>query len=74
MISGMIMAFTRSVDETGATLAVSKQLKTAPVLLVGWVKGTAQVSSSTIGLGVGILILTSFVSLLAFKVVSRRAH
>ncbi len=74
MISGMIMAFTRSIDETGATLAVSKQLKTVPVLLVGWVKGTTQVSSSTMGLGVGILILTSFVSLLAFKLISRRAH
>jgi thiamine transport system permease protein len=74
MISGMIMAFTRSIDETGATLAVSKQLKTVPVLLVGWVKRTIQVSSSVMGLGVGILILTSFVSLLAFKLISRRAH
>lgn len=74
MISGVIMAFTRSVDETGATLAVSKELKTAPVLLVSWVKGTVPVSSSAMGLGVGILILTSFISLLAFKLASRRAH
>jgi thiamine transport system permease protein len=74
MISGIVMAFTRSVDETGATLAVSKQLKTAPVLLVDWVKGTVPVSPSAIGLGVGILILTSFISLLAFKLASRRAH
>jgi len=74
MISGIVMAFTRSVDETGATLAVSKQFKTAPVLLVDWVKGTVPVSPSAIGLGVGILILTSFISLLAFKLASRRAH
>ena len=74
MISGIVMAFTRSVDETGATLAVSKQFKTAPVLLVDWVKGTVPISPSAIGLGVGILILTSFISLLAFKLASRRAH
>ena len=74
MISGIVMAFTRSIDETGATLAVSKQLKTAPVLLVDWVKGTVSVSPSALGLGVGILILTSFISLLAFKLASRRAH
>jgi thiamine transport system permease protein len=67
MISGAVMAFTRSVDETGATLAVSKELKTAPVLLVEWVKGTAAVTSSTVGLAVGVLVLTSFISLLIFK-------
>jgi hypothetical protein len=32
------------------------------------------VSPSALGLGVGILILTSFISLLAFKLASRRAH
>ncbi len=74
MISGVVMAFTRSVDETGATLAVSKQLKTAPVLLVQWVTGTTPVSSSTIGLGVGILILTSFISLVVFKLASGRTR
>jgi thiamine transport system permease protein len=74
MISGVVMAFTRSVDETGATLAVSKQLKTAPVLLVQWVTGTTPVSSSTMGLGVGILILTSFISLVVFKLASGRAR
>jgi thiamine transport system permease protein len=73
MISGIIMAFTRSIDETGATLAVSKELKTAPVLLMSWVTGTVPVSSSTMGLGISILVLTSFISLLAFKLVSRRA-
>jgi ABC-type sulfate transport system permease component len=61
LFAGTIMMFARSVDETGATLAVSKELKTAPVLLVSWVRGATPVSSSTMGLGVSILILTSFV-------------
>jgi len=77
MISGAVMAFTRSVDETGATLAVSKELKTAPVLLMEWVKATmptaVPVSPSTIGLGVSILLLTSFASLLVFKLAARRS-
>jgi thiamine transport system permease protein len=77
MISGAVMAFTRSVDETGATLAVSKELKTAPVLLLEWVKSTmpaaTPVSPSTIGLGVSILLLTSFAALLVFKLAARRS-
>jgi len=73
MISGAVMAFTRSVDETGATLAVSKELKTAPVLLVEWVKATVPTSPSTIGLGVSVLLLTSFASLLVFKLAARRS-
>jgi len=72
MISGAVMTFTRSVDETGATLAVSRELKTAPVLLVEWVKGTMLVSPSTIGLGVSVLVLTSFVSLIIFKLTAGR--
>lgn len=65
--SGAIMAFTRSVDETGATVAVVKELKTAPVLLVAWVKDPALYSQSTTALGIGFLVLTSFVVLLALR-------
>mgnify|MGYP002395812455 CR=1 FL=1 len=72
LLAGAIMAFTRSVDETGATLAVAKKLTTAPVLMVDWVRGTVPASSSAIGLGLGILVLTSFVSLLVLTVATRR--
>jgi thiamine transport system permease protein len=66
MLSGAIMMFTRSVSETGATLAVSN-LVTAPVLLVNWVK--SGVSTSTLGLGCGFLILFSFIILLVLRLV-----
>jgi len=76
LIAGAVMVFTRSVSETGATLAVTK-LKTAPVLLVGWVKpflanpSTAPVNSLEIGLGCGILVLFSFIILLVLRLFSR---
>jgi thiamine transport system permease protein len=70
MFSGAIMVFTRSVSETGATLAVT-QLKTAPVFLVDWVKGKVSVTPLEIGLGCGFLILFSFVILLALRLVVR---
>ncbi len=66
MLSGAIMMFTRSVSETGATLAVSN-LVTAPVLLVNWVK--SGLSTSTLGLGCGFLILFSFIILLVLRLV-----
>jgi len=70
MFSGAIMVFTRSVSETGATLAVT-QLKTAPVILVNWVKGKVTVTSLEIGLGCGFLILISFIILLALRLIVR---
>ncbi|MEM1539982.1 MAG: ABC transporter permease subunit [Candidatus Bathyarchaeia archaeon] len=70
MFSGAIMVFTRSVSETGATLAVT-QLKTAPVVLVNWVKGKVAVTPLEIGLGCGFLILISFIILLALRLVVR---
>lgn len=72
LLAGAIMAFTRSVDETGATLAVAKKLTTAPVLMVDWVRGTVPASPSAIGLGLGILVLTSFASLLVLTIATRR--
>ena len=72
LLAGAIMAFARSVDETGATLAVAKKLTTAPVLMVEWVRGTVPASSSAIGLGLGILVVTSFASLLVLTIATRR--
>ncbi|MEM2338011.1 MAG: ABC transporter permease subunit [Candidatus Bathyarchaeia archaeon] len=74
MFSGAIMVFTRSVSETGATLAVT-ELRTAPVILVDWVKTWMKSGSFVkfleIGLGCGFLILISFIILLALRLVVR---
>lgn len=48
-LSGAILTFTRSVNETGATLAVSKTFKTVSVLLVEWVKSPDMRAESSVG-------------------------
>ena len=73
ILSGAILVFTRSVDETGATSAVSKVLKTAPVLLVDWIRGTVPVTPSQRALGIGFLVLTSFLALVALRLMTLRA-
>ncbi len=72
LLAGAIMVLTRSVSETGATIAVVSQLQTAPVLLVNWVgqyrdNPLGGITQSDIGLGCGILIILSFVVLLLLK-------
>lgn len=69
ILSGAIMVFTRSVSETGATLAVVTNIQTAPVVIVNWVR--APLSSAEIGLGCGILIVFSFIILLMLRLVTR---
>ena len=71
LFSGAIMVFTRSVDETGATLAVVTTLKTAPVLLVDWVKQKVPATPLEIGLACGFLISFSFVILLILRALVR---
>jgi ABC-type spermidine/putrescine transport system permease subunit II len=72
VFSGAILTFTRSVDETGATAAVTDKLKTAPVLLVDWIRGTVRVSPSTQSLGVAFLVAVSFVALLVLRLALRK--
>jgi len=72
LLSGAILVFTRSVDETGATSAVSKTLKTAPILLVSWIKGTVPVTPAERALGVGFLVVTSFLALVVLRLVAIR--
>jgi thiamine transport system permease protein len=72
LLSGAILVFTRSVDETGATSAVSSTLKTAPILLVAWIKGTVQVTPAERALGVGFLVLTSFLALVVLRLIAQR--
>jgi thiamine transport system permease protein len=66
IISGAILVFTRSLSETGATLAVTN-LQTAPVIIVQWVQ--QNLPAATIGLGCGFLILFSFLILLALRLI-----
>jgi ABC-type spermidine/putrescine transport system permease subunit II len=66
IISGAILVFTRSLSETGATLAVTN-LQTAPVIIVQWVQ--QNLPATTIGLGCGFLILFSFLILLALRLI-----
>ena len=70
ILSGAIMVFTRSISETGATVAVTT-LQTAPVVIVNWVKQKVLATPLEIGLGCGYLILFSFVILLALRLVVR---
>jgi thiamine transport system permease protein len=73
LLSGAIMMFTRSVDETGATIAVVKELKTAPVLLVQWVGllKSGEITSLDMGLGCGLLVIFSFILLLILRFIAR---
>jgi thiamine transport system permease protein len=74
--AGAIIMFTRSVSETGATIAVSTNVRTVPVLLVSWIKpllahqGGVGVSPA-VGLGCGFLILFSVIILLVLRFVIR---
>jgi thiamine transport system permease protein len=73
--AGAVIMFTRSVSETGATLAVSATLKTVPVLLVVYIKQLITSNgvgmSSDVGLGCGFLIIFSIVILLVLRLVIR---
>jgi thiamine transport system permease protein len=70
ILSGAIMVFTRSISETGATLAVTK-LRTAPVVIVDWVTHPSESTEywSRLGLGCGLLVLFSFIILLAVRLI-----
>jgi thiamine transport system permease protein len=75
IFSSSVMVLTRSVAETGATVAVVGQnidLQTAPVLLVKWISNPSIYSSSTVGLGILFLVLLAFVSLLALRLAMRK--
>jgi thiamine transport system permease protein len=71
LFAGVIMLFARSVDETGATLAVSTSVRTVPVLLVDWVKGKVPASPLDIALGAGLLVLISFIILIVLRLTVR---
>ena len=81
ILSGAIIVFTRSVSETGATLAVASKLQTAPVLIVNWVnsvRGSIEsipgVTALNVGLACGLLILFSFIILLALRLLTKKGN
>lgn len=69
ILSGAVMMFTRSISETGATVAVVSTLRTAPVVLVEWVKNPTHYTALERGLGSGFLILFSFMILMALRLI-----
>jgi thiamine transport system permease protein len=81
ILAGAIIVFTRSVSETGATLAVSSTLQTAPVLVVNWVNSIRGVGTPipgvdalSVSLACGLLILFSFIILLALRLITRKGN
>lgn len=69
IFSGAVMVFTRSLSETGATVAVVTTLKTAPVVLVDWFRHPELYTSLEKGLASGFLILFSFIILLGLRLI-----
>lgn len=77
ILAGSILVLTRSLAETGATVALTTKLTTAPVLIVDWVKKLLNnkpgPSQTDIGLACGILVFFSILILLVLaKIVKTR--
>jgi thiamine transport system permease protein len=64
IFAGAIFAFTRSIDETGATLAVAPSAITAPVIIVDFVKKGLLADA---GVATLTLIVISYVMLLSIR-------
>ncbi|RLI61767.1 MAG: hypothetical protein DRO88_12650 [Promethearchaeia archaeon] len=69
LIAGSILAFTRSLGETGATMICAGLVETAPIMVVGLRKQTFFSSASFLSL---ILIFISLGLLILVKVIARR--
>jgi len=70
ILAGAIMAFTRSLGETGATLAVVPEAITAPVYIVSLIKDYHAYYQA--GLACIILIAVSYAAMLSMRFVTRR--
>ena len=69
LLAGTVLAFTRSLGETGATLIVSGVYQTAPVVIVSWMKGLKIPTTAFLAL---ILILISLTLLLLVRLFARK--
>ncbi|UJG40905.1 MAG: ABC transporter permease subunit [Candidatus Heimdallarchaeum aukensis] len=69
LLAGTVLAFTRSLGETGATLIVSGVYQTAPVVIVSWMKGLKIPTTAFLSL---ILIIISLLLLTAVRLFARK--
>ncbi len=68
ILAGAIMAFARSLGETGATIVVMGDVRTIPVLIVDWVEALAMGSAAFASV---IIIIFAFFLLLILRYVSK---
>ncbi len=71
VIAGSILAFTRSLGETGATIIISGLVETAPIMIVGFRR---QLQLPAASLLAGILIAISILLLFSIKFFARGGH
>ncbi len=71
ILAGAIMAFTRSLGETGATLSVVKNANTVPVYIVGLVKSGSYYPAAVACIA---LIAISFLTMMLMRYITRRAE
>jgi thiamine transport system permease protein len=71
ILAGAIMAFTRSLGETGATLAVVQNANTVPVYIVGLIKEQSYYPAA---LACIVLITISFITMMLMRYITRRAE
>ncbi len=69
LIAGAVLAFTRSLGETGATIILSGLVETAPILIVGFRRQLELPSASLLA---GILITVSILLLFSIKFLTRK--
>ncbi|MFW9866235.1 MAG: ABC transporter permease [Candidatus Thorarchaeota archaeon] len=69
IIAGAILAFTRSIGETGATIILSGLIETAPIMIVGFRRQLELPSASFLA---GILIVISLILLFSIKFLTRK--
>ncbi|MHA1667835.1 MAG: ABC transporter permease [Candidatus Heimdallarchaeaceae archaeon] len=69
LLAGTILAFTRSLGETGATLIVSGVYQTAPVVIVSWMKGLKIPTTAFLAF---LLITISLVLLASVRIFARK--
>jgi len=71
VLAGAIMAFTRSVGETGATISVSSNVLTAPIMIVDKTKYGSR-DLFTAGLLIALLTIICFIAIFAMRVLTNR--
>ena len=69
ILAGAIMAFTRSLGETGATIAVAPDANTAPIYIVNLIKASDFYSAAVACI---VLIVISFAFMLALRRITRK--